>query len=689
VPRWSSGRPRPRAAVPVEPAGIESLPREQALPADRRLPRGRAVAGRALRRVGRDRARPPRSRRRRPRARPRLRRALAARRRARRRRSPRAPAPAARRAWSSSARRCSSTGPRIGWGAAPGRGGASLGDPLWWPALTRYVAEMHAAWLAFVTPGAPSIPSCGSSSRCSPAWLRCTPSAWPRAAAPTVRGPPDPLVFYDTSSYGPPPCACSSEVVGGPSSSSTAPTAPSSSPGELGMPEALDWVPIADGTRAPRRHRSGARMNPGPDFRSAIANPSGPGSGRASASHPSPGFPARAGATCRRPSCRPSSPSSPTAPELWIGPRQARLHPARLRGAALSDEHLTAWLICWMDDHDTGFHDHDISAGAVAVVSGRVREERLTIDGPPRDRSLRGRRELSLLARRHPPRAPRRAAIRRSRCTSTRRRSPAWAPTSSARTACSPVTPCPRARSCGRARSSARASWLHAWRPLRRSTPARPAIRIRLTISGANSPCSTTPGVALKPRRQLARVADRAEVVGDQVAVGALPESAAELAARLRAPWAPAPQPRMARAPLSVRSTPKRSSSSGTGGARARRRPSRPRRSPRSAAPPPRRSSRACAPAAALDQPARSGRSGRRRRSRCRARRPRPGSHVSPSERAARSVAGEVATQRTFRSSRSASAGRADRRRSSRSPARRACRPRPAPRPPLAAARFC
>src|SRR5271165_3602339 len=43
----------------------------------------------------------------------------------------------------------------------PGRGGelsaaraqASLGDPLWWPALTRYVEDMHAAWLAFLTAG--------------------------------------------------------------------------------------------------------------------------------------------------------------------------------------------------------------------------------------------------------------------------------------------------------------------------------------------------------------------------------------------------------------------------------------------------------------------------------------------------------------------------------------------------------
>jgi predicted metal-dependent enzyme (double-stranded beta helix superfamily) len=68
-------------------------------------------------------------------------------------------------------------------------------------------------------------------------------------------------------------------------------------------------------------------------------------------------------------------------PELWI---ELVKHDATQRHyeELLSDDHLTAWLICWMDDHDTGFHDHDVSAGAVAVVSGAVLEERLAIDGP-------------------------------------------------------------------------------------------------------------------------------------------------------------------------------------------------------------------------------------------------------------------------------------------------------------------
>ncbi len=71
-------------------------------------------------------------------------------------------------------------------------------------------------------------------------------------------------------------------------------------------------------------------------------------------------------------------------PELWIGLVE---HDStqRMYAELLRDEHVTAWLICWMDEHDTGFHDHDISAGAVAVVSGAVREERLAIEGPTRN----------------------------------------------------------------------------------------------------------------------------------------------------------------------------------------------------------------------------------------------------------------------------------------------------------------
>jgi quercetin dioxygenase-like cupin family protein len=53
------------------------------------------------------------------------------------------------------------------------------------------------------------------------------------------------------------------------------------------------------------------------------------------------------------------------------------------------DEDVMAWLICWMDDHDTGYHDHDGSQGAVAVIEGTVREERLRVGAPPLERLAR------------------------------------------------------------------------------------------------------------------------------------------------------------------------------------------------------------------------------------------------------------------------------------------------------------
>jgi mannose-6-phosphate isomerase-like protein (cupin superfamily) len=52
------------------------------------------------------------------------------------------------------------------------------------------------------------------------------------------------------------------------------------------------------------------------------------------------------------------------------------------------DEDVNAWVICWSEDQDTGFHDHDESAAAIAVISGRIREDRLTIGSAPRTREL-------------------------------------------------------------------------------------------------------------------------------------------------------------------------------------------------------------------------------------------------------------------------------------------------------------
>ena len=63
-------------------------------------------------------------------------------------------------------------------------------------------------------------------------------------------------------------------------------------------------------------------------------------------------------------------------PELWR-PHIRHDPDQRLFHRLVDDPHVTVWLICWMPGHDTGFHDHDGSAGAVAVMQGRVREERL------------------------------------------------------------------------------------------------------------------------------------------------------------------------------------------------------------------------------------------------------------------------------------------------------------------------
>jgi quercetin dioxygenase-like cupin family protein len=43
------------------------------------------------------------------------------------------------------------------------------------------------------------------------------------------------------------------------------------------------------------------------------------------------------------------------------------------------DAHVDVWLLCWTPENDTGWHDHDISSGAVAVVTGELVENNLTV----------------------------------------------------------------------------------------------------------------------------------------------------------------------------------------------------------------------------------------------------------------------------------------------------------------------
>jgi predicted metal-dependent enzyme (double-stranded beta helix superfamily) len=75
------------------------------------------------------------------------------------------------------------------------------------------------------------------------------------------------------------------------------------------------------------------------------------------------------------------------APERWS--HLVRHDPdQRVYEELQRDADLAVWLICWMDDHDTGFHDHDLSSGAVAVIGGTVAEDRLVLGGEPVTRTF-------------------------------------------------------------------------------------------------------------------------------------------------------------------------------------------------------------------------------------------------------------------------------------------------------------
>ena len=133
-----------------------------------------------------------------------------------------------------------------GPGSASAVGQASLGDPLWWPALTGYVAGMHAAWLTFLTAGRSQHPELRV------VFAMLAGLAPLHAERLSSRGGPsphahDPLVFYDTSSYGFSALRMLEEVVGS-EQLLYGSDRPVVEPGERGMPAALDWDPIADGT---------------------------------------------------------------------------------------------------------------------------------------------------------------------------------------------------------------------------------------------------------------------------------------------------------------------------------------------------------------------------------------------------------------------------------------------------------
>ena len=72
--------------------------------------------------------------------------------------------------------------------------------------------------------------------------------------------------------------------------------------------------------------------------------------------------------------------------------------PDRYSERLLLTADIEVWLIHWEDGHDTGFHDHDRSAGTVVVVEGAVREDRLVVGGPPSTKVVRAGKSFSFEA---------------------------------------------------------------------------------------------------------------------------------------------------------------------------------------------------------------------------------------------------------------------------------------------------
>jgi hypothetical protein len=103
--------------------------------------------------------------------------------------------------------------PGPGLGTVPRAHECSLEDPLWWPALTRYVFEMQAAWLSFRAAGRAAHP------RLRVVFTMLAGLAPLHAERLSARGGPapeehDPLTFYDTSSYDPAAMRALAERVG-------------------------------------------------------------------------------------------------------------------------------------------------------------------------------------------------------------------------------------------------------------------------------------------------------------------------------------------------------------------------------------------------------------------------------------------------------------------------------------------
>ena len=226
----------------------------------------------------------------------------------------------------------------------PGPAGAPSGAPHWWGALTGYVAAMHTAWYAFAAWGRPAHPRLRV---CFAMLAGLAPLHRERLTARGGRAVADPARSSTSRPTATAPstpwCGRSASI-----SSSSAPTGPSS-------------------------RRASCRSATRCASRSASATPSG---------------------CCARPAWRPRHEPRPRAAARPRDPDRGGARALARPGAPRTperhfeqlwrDDHVDVWVITWTNGNDTGFHDHDVSSGAVAVVEGELIEERLVIGGAPR-----------------------------------------------------------------------------------------------------------------------------------------------------------------------------------------------------------------------------------------------------------------------------------------------------------------
>lgn len=71
--------------------------------------------------------------------------------------------------------------------------------------------------------------------------------------------------------------------------------------------------------------------------------------------------------------------------ELWE-PHIDRASPDRMYASLHRDAAVDVWAIFWRPGNDTGWHDHDMSSGAVRVVEGELTERELGLGSADRHR---------------------------------------------------------------------------------------------------------------------------------------------------------------------------------------------------------------------------------------------------------------------------------------------------------------